>query len=83
MENDKEKIEEAYERFDGFEKKLMSVDNVTWKHDDEMNAEIHLAVLQDLYGEEKVENLLQSEGIDFKYLANHESFLRIADLLNK
>jgi hypothetical protein len=83
MENDKDKIEEAYERFDDFENQLMSVKEITWKHDEEFNARVHLGVLHDEFGEEKVQKILDEQGVDIKYLANHESFLKIAELLKQ
>jgi hypothetical protein len=83
MENEKNKIEEAYERFDGFEKKLMSVEEITWNHDDEINARVHLGVLEENYGSERVQTILEQEGVDVKYLANHEAFLKIAEILKQ
>jgi hypothetical protein len=83
MKNEKDKIEEAYERFDGFEGKLMSVKEVTWHHDDEINAVVHLGVLEDQYGSDRVQTILHQQGVDVKYLANHEAFLKIAELLKQ
>jgi hypothetical protein len=82
MENEK-KIQEAYERFNAFEEQLLSVKEVKWKKDDEMHARIHLSVLEEEFGSDRVKEVLDQEGVDIIYLSNHEAFSKIANLLKQ
>ena len=78
-----EKIQEGYQRFNDFEKQLLGVTEVTWTPDGEINSKIHFDILSENFGEEKVKETLNSEGIEIKYLSNHDTFLKIFEMLKQ
>jgi len=78
-----EKIQEAYERFDDFEKQLLGVKEVTWTPDEEITSKIHYDILSENFGEEEVQKTLETNGIEIKYLSNHDTFLKIFEMLKQ
>lgn len=69
--------EEDYKRFEEFEGNLMSVENVKWHTDSEMESQIRKQVLDENFGEDAVESYFEKNGITVTYLSNHSAFTEI------
>jgi hypothetical protein len=73
------------ERFQEFEKKILSLkeDRVKYTPDLEMESKIKMEVLVDHFGEEKTNQLIEKLGLSRIELSNQETFVEIYKFLEQ